>query len=96
MSAIEPEQEEIIEDYQTRESHQHVEVDEITGEVLRDQNVFVDEHDCIGCYNCANMAPNTFFMEDEYGRARVYQQWGDSDEDVQVRSTCSYVCKIEP
>ena len=27
--------------------------------------VFVDEHACIGCTNCANIAQNTFLMEDE-------------------------------
>lgn len=35
---------------------------------------FVDEHQCIGCYNCAMIARNTFFMEDEHGRARVFRQ----------------------
>ena len=78
----------IIEDYETRESHKFVERDEETGEIVRHQNVFVDEHDCIGCYNCANVAPGTFFMEQEYGRARGYEQWGDSDEDVQTAIAC--------
>ena len=37
--------------------------------------VFVDEPSCIGCYGCANVAPLTFMMEDEYGRARVMMQY---------------------
>ena len=35
---------------------------------------FVDEHQCIGCYNCAMIARNTFLIEDTHGRARVFQQ----------------------
>jgi hypothetical protein len=41
---------------------------------------FVDEHTCVGCYNCAMVARNTFMMEGEHGRARVFQQKGDVDE----------------
>jgi len=44
---------------------------------------FVDEHQCIGCYNCAMIARNTFLMEDLHGRARVFQQKGDSDEVIE-------------
>lgn len=44
---------------------------------------FVDEHACIGCYNCAMIARNTFLMEDLHGRARVFQQQGDSDEVIE-------------
>jgi len=44
---------------------------------------FVDEHQCIGCYNCAMIARNTFLMEDMHGRARVFNQKGDSDDVIQ-------------
>jgi ferredoxin len=30
------------------------------------------------------IAQSTFFMDDEHGRARVFQQWGDDDETVQI------------
>jgi len=36
--------------------------------------VYVDEHTCIGCTMCATTARSTFFLEDTWGRARVYQQ----------------------
>ncbi|KAK9823046.1 hypothetical protein WJX81_003146 [Elliptochloris bilobata] len=44
--------------------------------------VFVDESTCIGCMNCTNCAPSTFFIEDEYGRARVHAQWGDEEDAI--------------
>eukprot|EP00898_Chlorokybus_atmophyticus_P003323 jgi/Chlat1/3992/Chrsp26S03982 len=39
--------------------------------------VFVDENTCIGCLNCAFIAPETFAIENRHGRARVVHQWGD-------------------
>jgi len=44
---------------------------------------FVDEHNCIGCTNCAMIARNTFKMEEDFGRARVYKQDGDAVEVVE-------------
>lgn len=80
-------------DLETVESHAAVVVDEDTGEPIRSQMVFVDEHSCIGCYNCATVAQSTFFMEQEHGRARVFQQWGDDDETVQIAiETCPVDC----
>ena len=58
------------------ESHTMVEKNEETGDPIRSQHVYVDEHACIGCTNCAMIAQSTFFMHDEHGRARVFQQWG--------------------
>jgi ferredoxin len=53
----------------------------------------VDEHTCIGCTNCAMVAQSTFFMNDEHGRARVFNQWGDDDETIQVAiETCPVDC----
>lgn len=72
------------EDWRTIESHTKVERDEETGEPIRQQMVYVDEHTCIGCTNCAMVAQSTFFMDDEHGRARVFQQWGDDDETIQI------------
>jgi len=55
--------------------------------------VYVDEHTCIGCTNCAMVAQSTFFMQEEHGRARVFQQWGDDDETIQVAiETCPVDC----
>jgi len=80
-------------DLETVESHQYVDVDEETGEPVRSQMVYVDEYECIGCYNCAMVAQSTFFMEQEHGRARVFQQWGDDDETIAiVIDTCPVDC----
>eukprot|EP00536_Pseudo-nitzschia_multiseries_P016756 jgi/Psemu1/313527/fgenesh1_kg.1225_\ len=55
--------------------------------------VYVDEHACIGCTNCAMVAQSTFFMEEEHGRARVFNQWGDDDETVAIAiETCPVDC----
>jgi|NOAtaT_6_FD_contig_101_275397_length_1646_multi_6_in_0_out_0_1 ferredoxin len=74
------------------ESHSLVDLDE-NGEPIRSQMVYVDEHTCIGCTNCATTAPSTFFMEDYLGRARVFQQWGDDDETIKIAiETCPVDC----
>lgn len=75
------------------ESHTMVEKDSETGEPIRQQMVYVDEHTCIGCTNCAMIAQSTFFMNDEHGRARVFQQWGDTEETIQIAiETCPVDC----
>ena len=75
------------------DSHKSVPKDKETGDPIRQQMVYVDEHACIGCTNCAMVAQSTFFMEEEFGRARVYQQWGDDDETVAVAiETCPVDC----
>ncbi len=81
------------EDLETIESHTRVEIDEDTGEPIRAQMVYVDEHTCIGCTHCAMVAQSTFFMEPEMGRARVFQQWGDDDETIEIAiETCPVDC----
>ena len=52
-------------DLETVESHSMVERDEESGELVRTQMVYVDEHTCIGCTNCATIAQSTFFMHSE-------------------------------
>ena len=80
-------------DPETVESHTTVERDEETGDLIRTQMVYVDEVTCIGCTNCAMIAQSTFFMDSEHGRARVFQQWGDDDETIQVAiETCPVDC----
>jgi ferredoxin len=87
------ESEEEEEDWNLVESHARVEKDPETGETVRQQMVYVDEHTCIGCYNCANTAQSTFFMEDEHGRARVFDQWGDDDDTIACAiETCPVDC----
>lgn len=47
----------------------------------------------IGCKNCNHCAANTFRMEEEYGRARVFAQWADTEEDIQTAiDSCPVDC----
>jgi len=63
------------------------------GGLLRQKAVYVDEVTCIGCKHCAHVAPNTFFIEGEYGRSRVYNQDGDEEEIIQEAiETCPVNC----
>jgi len=81
------------EDLELVESHTKVQKDEETGDPVRTQMVYVDEHTCIGCTNCAMVAQSTFFMESGLGRARVFNQWGDDDETIQIAiETCPVDC----
>jgi ferredoxin len=65
---------------------------ELGGE-LRQNAVFVDETVCIGCGHCAHTASSTFFLEEDYGRARVIAQDGDEDDLVQEAiDTCPVDC----
>ncbi|MGB7445368.1 MAG: ferredoxin [Coleofasciculaceae cyanobacterium] len=63
------------------------------GGVLRQKGVYVDEITCIGCKHCAHTATNTFYIEPEYGRARVFRQDGDSEQVIQEAiDTCPVNC----
>lgn len=42
--------------------------------------VFVDEWTCIACRNCCDVAPRTFCIDADAGRARVFAQWGNGEE----------------
>jgi len=87
------EQDWLEEDADSIESHTRVATDADTGEPIRQQMVYVDEHACIGCTSCATLAESTFFMEPAFGRARVFQQWGDTDEAVGVAiESCPVDC----
>ncbi|CAK9095241.1 Chaperone protein dnaJ C76 [Durusdinium trenchii] len=51
------------------------------GEKWNDEKfVFVDEWTCIACRNCCDVAPRTFCIDADAGRARVFAQWGNSEE----------------
>jgi len=59
----------------------------------RDRFVYVDEVDCIGCTHCAATARHTFFIDDEWGRARAFRQDGDDPETVaEAIDTCPVNC----
>lgn len=63
------------------------------GGLLRQKGVYVDETTCIGCQHCAHTAPNTFYIEDEHGRARAFRQDGDPELVVQEAiDTCPVDC----
>jgi ferredoxin len=59
----------------------------------RQRGVYVDEVTCIGCRHCALVARNTFFIEEGYGRSRVFRQDGDAEAVVQEAiDTCPVDC----
>lgn len=63
------------------------------GGASRQKAVFVDEITCIGCGHCSYVARNTFFLEDDYGKARVMQQQGDPLPIIQEAiETCPVDC----
>lgn len=63
------------------------------GGSLRQKAVYVDEIACIGCGHCTYVARNTFFLEDDYGKARVMQQQGDPFAIIQEAiETCPVDC----
>jgi ferredoxin len=63
------------------------------GGALRQRGVYVDELTCIGCKHCAHVARNTFYIEADYGRSRVFNQDGDAEELIQEAiDTCPVDC----
>jgi ferredoxin len=64
-------------------SHLYIAMDEESGEPVAARFTYVDEHSCIGCTYCATTARSTFFLEEDHGRARVFDQAGDSEELIQ-------------
>jgi ferredoxin len=63
------------------------------GGTYRQKGVYVDEVTCIGCRHCALVARNTFYIEDNYGRSRVFRQDGDTEEVIQEAiDTCPVDC----
>ncbi len=65
----------------------------LLGGDLRQKAVWVDEAVCIGCRYCAHVASNTFVVEADWGRSRVFRQDGDSTERIQEAiDTCPVDC----
>ena len=55
--------------------------------------VFVDEGTCIGCTNCVHTASATFRLEKDHGRARVFAQWVNTEDEIQEAiDTCPVDC----
>lgn len=55
-------------------------------------HAFVDEFSCIGCKNCANVAPEVFQIEEDFGRARVCNQSGNPALVQEAIDTCPVDC----
>ncbi|XP_057792336.1 chaperone protein dnaJ C76, chloroplastic [Salvia miltiorrhiza] len=55
-------------------------------------HVFVDEFSCIGCKNCANVCSSVFAIEEDFGRARAYNQPGMLDSVQQAVESCPVDC----
>ena len=65
----------------------------LLGGALREKAVWVDESVCIGCRYCANVCPNTFLIEPDFGRSRAVRQDGDSTRRIQEAiDTCPVDC----
>ena len=65
----------------------------LLGGALREKAVWVDESVCIGCRYCANVCPNTFLIEPDFGRSRAVRQDGDSARRIQEAiDTCPVSC----
>ncbi|KAG6483541.1 hypothetical protein ZIOFF_060189 [Zingiber officinale] len=55
-------------------------------------HAFVDEFCCIGCKNCANVAPDVFQIEEDFGRARVCSQSGNPNLVQEAIDSCPVNC----
>ena len=84
--------EESEKEYGEADSHLLIERDK-DGRPAHAGYTYVDEQTCVGCYNCAMVAPATFFMEESYGSARVFHQHGDAAEIIEEAiDTCPVDC----
>ncbi|EDX84563.1 hypothetical protein S7335_2260 [Synechococcus sp. PCC 7335] len=78
---------------QLRSAQQRTGLEPELGGAFRQNGVYVDEISCIGCTHCAHVARNTFYIEPDYGRARVVRQDGDSEALIQEAiDTCPVDC----
>uniref|UniRef100_A0A7S4FX57 J domain-containing protein n=1 Tax=Eutreptiella gymnastica TaxID=73025 RepID=A0A7S4FX57_9EUGL len=74
--------EEGMEEYTGQPLSEFAGPDPVMGTGPQSRAVFVDESACIGCWKCSSLAPNTFSMEEPWGRARCNKQWADSEDDI--------------
>ena len=74
-------------------SSQPTGLEPLLGGALREKAVWVDESVCIGCRYCANVCPNTFVIQPDFGRSRAVRQDGDSTQQIQEAiDTCPVDC----
>ncbi len=60
---------------------------------VKSKGAFVDESQCVGCLQCALIAPATFQIETRFGKARVVDQWADGRGLVEdAASACPVRC----
>lgn len=77
----------------SRSCHDRVEEEGRGSKWNEAQFVFVDEWSCIACRNCCDVAPQTFCIGADAGRARVFAQWGNCEEDLDYAVTaCPVDC----
>ena len=63
------------------------------GGELREKAVWVDNEICIGCQYCVHVAPNTFIVEEEYGKSKAVRQDGDNINLInEAIDTCPVDC----
>ncbi|CAE8622894.1 unnamed protein product [Polarella glacialis] len=67
--------------------------DEVGQKWREEKFVFVDEWSCIACRNCCDVAPRTFCIDADAGRARAFAQWGNEEESLDYAvSACPVDC----
>ena len=92
MDALYEEDEAIVEKSKLIPSHKQLDLNE-DGEPLMLRFAYVDEIACIGCTFCADVARSTFYMDEQAGRARVFNQGGDEPDVIQEAiDTCPVNC----
>lgn len=77
-----------------KSSHEKIDLasDDATPLRMRDGDfVFIDEESCIGCNQCAMIAPSAFVMMDDSGRARTFEQSNSPEIKVAVE-LCPVSC----
>jgi len=77
-----------------KSSHEKLDLasDNATPLRMRDGDfIVIDEESCIGCAQCARIAPSAFMMMEDSGRARTFNQSNDPDVEVAVE-LCPVSC----
>lgn len=60
-------------------------------------DVLQDECACIGCKMCVWCASGTFRIDEQHGRSRVFAQWVDHEEKIEVNAChCFKILSSKP